>query len=108
LTGIADDLRSKGGVDLARLKPARSLGVGVQRKRVGFERAGLERAGFNRGRLGLRLEREGFSRAGLRFRLKREGFCPAFGYSFRYSRSRRVCVRLTGISVDFSSFIRRM
>ena len=29
-------------------------------------------------------------------------------YSFRYSRSRRVCVRLTGISVAFSSFIRRM
>ena len=29
-------------------------------------------------------------------------------YSFRYSRSRRVCVRLTGISVDFSSFILRM
>ena len=29
-------------------------------------------------------------------------------HSFRYSRSRRVCVRLTGISVDFSSFIRRM
>ena len=30
------------------------------------------------------------------------------GYSFRYSRSRRVCVRLTGISVAFSSFILRM
>jgi len=29
-------------------------------------------------------------------------------YSFRYSLSRRVCVRLTGISVDFSSFILRM
>ena len=29
-------------------------------------------------------------------------------YNFRYSRSRRVCVRLTGISVDLSSFIRRM
>ena len=29
-------------------------------------------------------------------------------YSFRYSRSRRVCVRLTGISVAFSSFILRM
>jgi hypothetical protein len=28
-------------------------------------------------------------------------------YSFRYSRSRRVCVRLTGISVAFASFIRR-
>ncbi len=31
----------------------------------------------------------------------------AIGYSFRYSRSRRVCVRLTGISVAFASFIRR-
>ena len=29
-------------------------------------------------------------------------------HSFRYSRSRRVCVRLTGISVSFSSFIRKM
>jgi hypothetical protein len=29
------------------------------------------------------------------------------GYSFRYSRRRRVCVRLTGISVAFASFIRR-
>ena len=28
-------------------------------------------------------------------------------YSFRYSRSRRVCVRLTGISVAFASFILR-
>jgi hypothetical protein len=28
-------------------------------------------------------------------------------YSFRYSRSRRVCVRLTGISVAFASFMRR-
>jgi hypothetical protein len=28
--------------------------------------------------------------------------------SFRYSRSRLVCVRLTGISVPFASFIRRM
>jgi hypothetical protein len=28
-------------------------------------------------------------------------------YSFRYSRRRRVCVRLTGISVAFTSFIRR-
>ena len=31
----------------------------------------------------------------------------AVAYSFRYSRSRRVCVRLTGISVAFASFIRR-
>ena len=37
------------------------------------------------------------------FRLNRGGI-----YNFRYSRSRRVCVRLTGISVAFSSFIRRM
>lgn len=29
-------------------------------------------------------------------------------YSFRYSLSRRVWVRLTGISVAFASFIRRM
>ena len=29
-------------------------------------------------------------------------------YSFRYSRSRFVCDRLTGISVPFTSFIRRM
>ena len=29
-------------------------------------------------------------------------------YSFRYSRRRRVCVRLTGISVAFASFILRM
>ena len=29
-------------------------------------------------------------------------------HSFRYSRRRRVCVRLTGISVAFSSFILRM
>lgn len=29
-------------------------------------------------------------------------------YNFRYSRSRRVCVRLTGISVAFASFILRM
>ena len=28
--------------------------------------------------------------------------------SFRYSRSRFVCARLTGISVPFASFIRRM
>jgi hypothetical protein len=31
-----------------------------------------------------------------------------FRYSFRYSRRRRVCVRLTGISVAFASFILRM
>ena len=30
------------------------------------------------------------------------------GYSFRYSRRRRVCIRLTGISVALSSFIFRM
>ena len=30
------------------------------------------------------------------------------GQSFRYSRSRFVCARLTGISVPFASFIRRM
>ena len=30
------------------------------------------------------------------------------GQSFKYSLSRRVCVRLTGISVAFSSFILRM
>jgi len=41
-------------------------------------------------------------------RLDRLDALRGFGYSFRYSRSRRVCVRLTGISVDFSSFIRRM
>ena len=29
-------------------------------------------------------------------------------YSFKYSRSRLVCVRLTGISVPFVSFIRRI
>ena len=29
-------------------------------------------------------------------------------YSCRYSRNRFVCVRLTGISVDLGSFIRRM
>lgn len=29
-------------------------------------------------------------------------------YNFRYSRSRRVCDRLTGISVAFASFILRM
>jgi hypothetical protein len=29
-------------------------------------------------------------------------------YSFRYSRSRLVCDRLTGISVLFASFIRRI
>ena len=33
-----------------------------------------------------------------------EGRCQ----SFRYSRSRFVCARLTGISVPFASFIRRM
>ena len=31
-----------------------------------------------------------------------------FVHSFKYSRSRRVCVRLTGISVAFGSFIRKM
>ena len=31
-----------------------------------------------------------------------------YDYSFRYSRSRLVCVRLTGISVPFASFIRRI
>ena len=31
-----------------------------------------------------------------------------YDYSFRYSRSRLVCVRLTGISVPFVSFIRRI
>jgi hypothetical protein len=35
-------------------------------------------------------------------------FRNAFNYSFRYSRRRRVCMRLTGISVDFASFIFRM
>ncbi len=40
--------------------------------------------------------------------LVRDRFRCDGGYNFRYSLSRRVCVRLTGISVDFSSFIRRM
>ena len=31
-----------------------------------------------------------------------------FDYSFKYSRSRFVCVRLTGISVPFVSLIRRI
>ena len=31
-----------------------------------------------------------------------------YDYSLRYSRSRFVWVRLTGISVPFASFIRRM
>ena len=49
-----------------------------------------------------RLERE--VRDGLR-----DGRRPGGGRQiFRYSRSRRVCVRLTGISVCFSSFILRM
>ena len=39
------------------------------------------------------------------------GEAPRFDrldYSFKYSRSRFVCVRLTGISVPFVSFIRRI
>ena len=34
-----------------------------------------------------------------------DGSSALVAHSFRYSRSRRVCVRLTGISVAFSSFI---
>jgi len=46
---------------------------------------------------------DGFGR-GVRLLVQRERRL----YNLRYSRSRRVCVRLTGISVAFASFIRRM
>ena len=36
---------------------------------------------------------------------ERRGVAGVRGYSWRYSRSRRVCDRLTGISVPFGSFI---
>ena len=65
--------------DIARLKGSRSVGGG---------------------------ECEGFVRAIVW--PEREAFSRAIVYNFKYSRSRRVCMRLTGISVDFSSFIRRM
>jgi hypothetical protein len=76
-------------VRVARLKGSRSDGFGSDA--FGFDAFG-----------GWLMEREAFSRAfsGLNRRL--------VAYSFKYSRSRRVCMRLTGISVDFSSFIRRM
>ncbi len=104
---VARVLVSFGGSPKRLREAARSIGVGVQRESVGFERAGLERERFIP-ELRFRLERGGLSRAVIRLGVERAGFCRAFGYSFRYSRSRRVCVRLTGISVDFSSFIRRM
>jgi hypothetical protein len=56
--------------------------------------------------LGWLLCRDAFSRAFLS--MEREAFSRAIAYNFRYSRRRRVWMRLTGISVDFSSFIRRM
>ena len=73
---IADD-----GVGLARLKPsrARSIGVGVQRERVGFEGFGLERVISCRARLRFRLEREGYSRAVIRLRVERASLGRAFG-----------------------------
>ena len=37
-----------------------------------------------------------------------DGFVKLVDQIFRYSRSRLVCVRLTGISLAFSSFIVRM
>jgi hypothetical protein len=49
-------------------------------------------------RLGGNLRRDGQSGNRLRCDL----------YNFKYSLNRRVCVRLTGISVALSSFIRRM
>lgn len=41
-------------------------------------------------------------------RVDGRGLGRKVGYSFRYSRSRLVCERLTGISVLLASFILRM
>jgi hypothetical protein len=65
------------------------------RIRDGFNREGGE--GFNR-EYG-----EGFNR---NYGFNRERVDGR--YNFRYSRNRRVCDRLTGISVAFASFILRM
>jgi hypothetical protein len=60
------------------------------------------------GRCGRRRERHTvISRGSIILMLAWDALGGAIAYSFRYSRSRRVCVRLTGISVTFASFILR-
>ena len=77
---------------------------------TGVAKAIAVRRSFTRRRKGSRSFVGGKRRALVRAIVggEREAFSRAVVYSFKYSRSRRVCMRLTGISVDFSSFIRRM
>src|SRR5215207_4634963 len=58
--------------------------------------------------LGRRLETDRGRLEPLRLRRVKRRVVVAVAHSFKYSRSRRVCDRLTGISLPLPSFILRM
>jgi hypothetical protein len=73
---------------------------------VGGRTCGVGVVGLHGG-CGRRKRRRVITRGGIILMLAWDALGRAIAYSFRYSRSRRVCVRLTGISVTFASFILR-